>query len=409
MKYTLKSAYGASRSQLGYKDVDVNTLKALKMNEIFNLYRSLELTLTTPSITGDIYIDFMSLKTQYLNSVETLETVLSNMPNTPLEQIAQITKRKVNQVTYSDAFQAGYNVQAVRSMTNQTLGNTEDLKDLRLSRSNTNMRYFADYVLVTVNGLAHLVDTDGESTFAIGAGSTATHYKYTTIGLISFEKIGQLKYYPIKKEMIFPIENNQVFLNLEKINTKNKSLIISLAGYLLFAENKDFKYVSDKVIRINLDKLPIIDRLLETHDLLKYPFMDIFNNQKDQVNINAFYQEKNLIEYLTLDQSFIITVDTDNLHLEREAIKNWPLPGMLTCYKEPKSCLMATTGRLVEYYKLYEDGHYSVNVNDSFYRYRQDESVDWLNRINATEQKHPYQPYYDSKGVFLHIYSETKV
>ena len=135
----------------------------------------------------------------------------------------------------------------------------------------------------------------------------------------------------------------------------------------------------------------------------------IHSIQKKQVNINAFYQEKNLIEYLTLDQSFIITVDTDNLHLEREAIKNWPLPGMFTCYKEPKSCLMATTGRLVEYYKLYEDGHYSVNVNDSFYRYRQDESVDWLNRINATEQRHPYQPYYDSKGVFLHIYSETKV
>lgn len=409
-QYRITDCYGADHT-LGYKSIDPSVVKPLKMNEVYSLYRKLYLTLEADVLVGKAYVDLDSIRTEYLNSQETVEDVFKNWGTASLPTIDKIRRRKVAKVNYQDAFMAGYKVAAVNADSREDVYSTEELRDLKFYRDSTDMNLFYKSAIVTVNGLCHRLDTDGTNCYAIGAAKVATHYKYSSVGILDFEHIGKIKTIPIVKDMILPIEpdSKRVYIKLKPKELDGKVFIVSIAGYLTFYETNKVSVFNSDTICLDLFKLRILDQYLESFDILGLSHLGLPDPRQFHFSINDFYSAENLVKYLTLDQSFIIVLDTDNLHIQKEIIKHNTYPGVYTTYTKPSSPMQTSTGRLPEYYTLYEDGHYMLTVNDAFYRYQHHESVpEYLNKA-ATSQQHPYRTYYDSKGAFLHMLSESIV
>ena len=105
MKYQLVAAYGKA-SAIGYswQNIDINEIGALPMNQIYQLYVKVYLTLSSPALSENIHIDLDTLKSKYINSQSTLSHVLANQTDKPLTQLAELPNFEKRTVRYEDTF-----------------------------------------------------------------------------------------------------------------------------------------------------------------------------------------------------------------------------------------------------------------------------------------------------------------
>ena len=148
--YTLVTAYGlmvSKDSQWGTAD-----LSALKMQEIFNLYRKLFLQLSSNLLAQDIVVDFEIFRTEYSASDLTLTDMLQGLSNAALQTVPALPSYTAKRATFNDIFRAGYKVQATRPGSSpDTTSPAYEKTELRIQRTQTDMQKFHDYCLVTIN------------------------------------------------------------------------------------------------------------------------------------------------------------------------------------------------------------------------------------------------------------------
>ena len=412
MKYQLVAAYGKA-SAIGYswQNIDIDEIGALPMNQIYQLYVKVYLTLSSPALSENIHIDLDTLRSQYINSQYTLEYVLANQGNKPLTHLVELPKFEKKTVRYEDAFRCGYKVHlAASDRAFDAVTDRKQLTEVRVTRTGTDIQRLFDYTLVTINGFLHPTSCDKNALYVTNGGVSLHHSKLNNIGLISFEEIGKIKQYPITTDMIFKLDeksgiSKRVYLNLKDIDTEKKTVLLSIGGYLYMPDPAFVRQWSDDVYMVDFTQVDLKQRWFESAKYLdlsavgldEYPF------DKTQISITQLLNDHYFLKYLTLPQSFIVTVDTSKLYWQRHYLRHNNYPGMFTAYKEPRYPLFAANGRMCEYWKIYEDEHWAVNVHDSYWENKHFMSLPHADVTNGTDANLPYRTFYHSKGYLLEI------
>lgn len=371
--YVLVKAIGVEKIQgARYAPIDVT---AIPVYQIFNTYRKAYFTLSNVFLDAPVDIELSSLREKYSSFQGSFEDLLVVVGNNTLEvtTIAPVLDPKY--ATYSDAFRAGYKIEALNILAAFDAALPPSSKtSLRISRTKpvTDMELFFKNCIVSINGFFHRTDYDGTHAYVVEGNSSKIKSHQNQMGFLSFLNIGEIENVPITTDMLFKQSpqsqyKNKVYVKLGRDIT-DKTVILVLGGYLMFIDNKSLKQSGNDVFIVDINYVPFIERFFEAMPYLDYDALGLPVNVDDvtAVDVNQLLTDDVLTKYFTMPQSFFCIVDTPEIFTNRIAVKSSGLPGMFIGYQEPKYPLVVSNGKVAEYWKSYEDGQWAINVHDSY-------------------------------------------
>lgn len=408
--YNLDSAYGVSNepgSRWGNIDASTDSVYELLHN-----YRKIYLTISAVSLSAPIYVDLDSLRVAYSAFTGTIQDLLDSLGNNALPTVPSIPVQDPKYVRFVDAFRAGYSPTLMPENGSPTSNTSVGLRTkLRLKRNipDTDMRSVYETCLVTINGLLHMTDTDGDYLYVYGAGKSSLKSRQNQVGLISFADLGKIELIPITTDMLYKQDSNSTFKERVYINhgkdLTNKTALLVVGGYLNFQNPINFFSVSDSAFGVDLVGMNILERYFESLPYMDYSELGIIGtlNNLDQLDLIQFYSDAVLTKLLTMSQSFIVIIDTPEIFVNKVHLRKSKLPGMFTAFNDPKYPLVIGYGRMPEYWKTHEDGQWSVNVQDSAMTHYVFADLDLSNASSVTNQRVPNDAYFNSRGYLLEI------
>lgn len=371
--YSVISSYGVSKKpQSRWGIID---LTGLTVNEIFNAYREVYLTLTANFLTEPVIVNLEVFRLKYSCSTGTLDEMFADNGTATFELVDKLPLKNTGFAHYADAFASGYNIHVKGRNTPVGANISQSEKvDLAMTRQDpvTNMQVVYENCLVNVNGFYHITDTDGKRLYVIDGGKSSGLSKRNAIGLLSFQDIGPIQCLPITEEMIYtqaPESHlmDKVYLKAP-VSTENKAVILVLGGYLVLPEPGVFHPIGNDSFSLSLNRLPLLERYFES---LKYIDMTPLGlpsspNNSTAVGVDQFYSDEVMVKYLTLSQSFFVIVDTPELFINKKYVQKTGLPGIYTDTVEPNYPLIMGRGRVGNYLFELHDGVYRLVVNDPY-------------------------------------------
>ncbi len=317
------------------------------------------------------------LKAEFSSYPYTLNELLIHLGDRSLPTTPKLPETTGNIAKYSDAILAEYHVELAKiGYILPANYPKSDMPDLVITRPKykTDMRLLHDYCLVSVNGYFHRTESSATDAYVYDGATTMRDCRLNHLGILSFLDIGKITEIKISKDDIY-VQDTDARLK-DKVNFSvnadltGKSFFLVLGGYLVFPETDVFYQTGDNLLSLNLSAIPYTDRLLESIRNLDLSSLDIMTEiaDKDILDMDKVWSDETIKQYLTLSQSFLVVVDTPRLEVNKIHIRQSKVPGMYISYKNPCLPLIVGYGKAVEYWKVEEAGHWSVTIQDSFYR-----------------------------------------
>lgn len=364
--YTAVSAIGV-RFGLN-KKWEVVTLADYTVASAFVYFRKLQLKILTSS-NQTLYLDFNTQKTAHGNFPGSIQALLTSLSGVSLP--TTLTGIVLNKRTakFKDAFKAGYTMTPVTSSNLDNLNIEPSLKThLRMTRTApvTDYMNFYHHCLISINGFYHLSDTDGVNGVIVSdAMKSSKHSGQNQIGIYHFGDVCSIRLVPITAGMIEQTVPGQAKVNLG-IDLTNKTALASIGGYLHVVDGYGLSKVGDSLFKIDFNNLPLLDRFFESRKFLDLSSLPLettpFN--LSQISLNELMSNAFILAYLLLSQSFFIILDCPEIYVQKQFIKRTGLPSMYISYTDPIYPLVTGLGRHPEYWKVLEDGQYSVTIYD---------------------------------------------
>lgn len=364
--YTVIKAIAITK-EFGSRWQEVN-LATLSVANIFQTYRKVYLTLTAAFLTEPIYVDMESFIIKYGQFTGTLSDLFTDNGNETLTTIPEVPELEVKRAYFADAFYSGYKVQ----LSEQAPYDTSSVLDLKISRPGTDVVELYEHSIFTVNGFFHITERDNQFLYVRSGGNSKIRSGQNQIGIWSWLNVGKLTHIPITEDMLFKQHDTSTFSDRIYIkinqNTEGKTVLLFAGGYFIKPDKEVFFHVGNGVYCFNIGRTPLMRRYFESEEYLDFTSLDLDKNSNNetQVSLEQLFSDEVLTKYITLPQSFITIVDKDDIYFENHAIRHSPLPGMYTSFAEPVYPMFVGAGRVAEYWKTYEDGHWAINVHDGY-------------------------------------------
>ncbi len=387
-------------------------LKDKLVISIFDTYSQIYLELSNTVLTDNVFVDFNTLRKEFSGSELTLEGLLSFLGDRTLEYVSALPTTEVKYVKYSDAFRAEYKVEPCKAgyvmPDNYPNENFNDLKVFR-PKYTTDVTKLHSHCLLSVNGYYHWTEADAKTTYVIDGAKSMRMSRLNHMGVLSFNDVGSLTKVKLDPTKIVGADGttplkNKVYFTIEEDLT-DKSIFMVLGGYLVFQEFGIFWQSGDKTFTLDLNRLPYVERIYESKRTIDLSSLELSEDDinPDLINLAQVKSDEVIRKYMTLNQSFLVIVDKPRLSLNKINIKHCNLPGMFTAYQDPVYPLIVNYGRVAEYWKTFEDGYWSVNVQDSYMRnyVLSEQSETFLTNVNSNLV--PNKPYVNSRGYLLEI------
>jgi hypothetical protein len=380
--------------------------------DIYNKFTKVYLELNNIALPQNVYIDLDILKAEFSSYNDTLNDLLIELGNRTLNTVPQLPDTVVKYAKYSDIFRSEYKAKIIEAgMIHPDNYPESELHDVELTRPKyqTDMSLVHSHCLVSVNGYFHMTDTDGSKAYVYNAADTMRKSRTNHMGILSFLDIGELTKVRINKDNITgqtdtsPL-SERVYFNIEE-NIDNKSVILVLGGYLIFPSQNVFWQSGNRTFALDLNHIQYIERIYESDMYIDLKQLALTTDpiNEDMINVDELWSDRVIKEYMTLSQSFLVIVDTPQLTTNKIFIRHNSMPGMFTAYRDPVYPLIVNYGKLAEYWKTYEDGHWAVNVQDSFLRNYILTSQRKQVLANVNNNLIPSKPFWHSRGYLLEI------
>lgn len=411
--YSLVSAYGLSSSP------DSNwapaTVGSMTMAELFNRFWRLYLTLSSPFLAEDIYVDFEIFRSEAGASTETLTDFLTGLSNAALQTVPSVPEFETKKAHYFDAFRAGYKIDVIVPGTVPAASTrVADRTEVRIKRHNTDMQKFYDHCLVSINGFYHRMETDGEYCYIPNGGKSLLKSRQNQMGVLNFQDIGKIKIVPITQDMVYKQANesflgHRAYVELNE-NVENKTVLAVIGGYLYKQDNLSFRATGTKAFCFDFNHVPLLERYFESLSYLDMSSLGLPTNVKfpDQIKIDEFFKDEHFIKYMTLPQSFFVIVDAPSLVYRKYPVRHNNFPGVFRTYKEPFLPLITGIGKVSEYWKQYAAGVWTLHVHNAVKYNRSFSSINPENIKFATDNSMPYRRYYNGQGYLLEIAADIQ-
>lgn len=381
---------------------------------IYQNYSKVFLTLTHPSLTGEVYVDMDTLRAEFSSYNDTLGQLLISLGNRSLETTDSPPDTKIRYAKYSDAIRVGYKVNLGKIGMNLPENYPDDDKhDLEITRPKyqTNIELLHTHCLISVNGYYHRTETNGVKTYVAKGGDTMRHSHNNHIGIWNFYDIGKLKQVPLKPEHIIPavtgtkLREKILFTTEEPL--EGKSVILILGGYIVLPQSEVFWLNGDQSFVLDINRIPYVQRIFESSKGLDLSELNLSSKEINPDHgflVDEMFSDETIRRYMTLSQSFLVVIDTPKISYSSIPIRHSSLPGMFTAYQDPSYPLIVNYGKVAEYWKTMEDGVWSVTVQDSFLRnHVYNEQASAVGQF-VTDNMLPNVPYYHSRGFLLQVF-----
>jgi hypothetical protein len=398
----------SSRVGAQWEEIDAGEMLVI---DLFQKYRRIVLTLNvTP---GDVVqiIDFLQLKSIYAQYQNTLNILLQTLDGWGFETLASLPGSEIKHVKYSNAFYAGYHLKLAQAGVELPPDADADQKPDVLIYRDEDFDHgdLHRYGLMTVNGFIHDSEVINGNCYIKEAGKSMRVAQNNQVGITSFFSFGEIERLRLTEDMVsvppgFDTLKDRIRIALPE-GYENKRCLLVLGGYLVIPEAHGFWQAGPREWLLDMKRLSYIDRLLESqlymdmsHLQLSYSAINYKN-----LNIQQAWGDETLKRYLTMSQSFMIFVDTDEWIFDRHYLRQMKSPGIFTAYQEPTYPLFLGTGRMADYWKVKEGDRWSVTMTDSYRRL-------WMHhRNNEIELKNIFDqlsfdvPYHFSQGFLMEI------
>jgi hypothetical protein len=385
------------------------------MYELYMQYRQLYLTVTSTFFPDPLIIDLNDYRPKYMAFIGTVQDFLTDLGNETLKTVPSIPTFKTGTTTYVDAMQNGYKIDLMAPNIHPTVNLPKVMRtDVRVSRDYpaTDMRQVFDYCMVSVNGYWHMTDTDGDYLYVKEAGKTNFISQRNTMGIWSFKNIGKIKQIPITPGMIFKQASDsrlyeRAYVKLP-VSTEGKTALFVIGGYLVLPDSGIFSHVGNDTYSLDMSRLPLVERYFDSFKDIDYTSLGLDNSttNKDKINIAQFYSDAVLTKYLTMSQSFVVLVDTQEIFKNTYHLEKSPIPCNWRSTFEPKHPLFVSNGKVAEYWKSHEDGIWSLRTMDGFKQNRVLSELGSSSLTNADHGRSPMNPYINSHATLVELGSD---
>ena len=385
-------------------------LPTTSVYNIYNMFSKVAHIVTHPLFEKELYVDFEALRNTYSGYNGTLLEWLAEIGDLTLPLLETLPNTQVKYAWYEDAVRCGYKAELGQVGYHFPADYPKiELPDLKITRprTTTDVSVLHTKALMTVNGFLHLTDTDGQSLWIKDGAKSMHHCKLNHFGIISFNQMATIKKIPITPAMLYPEVTDRPLI--ENVNIRlpeeigNRSFLLSIGGYLQLPEAEICWQNGDQVISLCLEKIPYAERYFESSHYLDLSALQLepSPDHPNAITIDQLSSDEVIRRYLTLSQSFIVLIDIPYIFSRKIFIRHSALPGNYTAYQEPRYPQITGYGKISEYWKVYEDGHWVVNVVDGYtdnyvFTYRP------LDRLQViTDQRVPGRTYQHSGGFLL--------
>lgn len=388
-----------------------------QIRDVFASYSEIYLTLSN-TLTDQIYYVYLEdcrTELELLLDTITIDTWLSVRGNTTLPTVPSIPTIRAAHVRYRDVLAAGFTAEV--SHPSGTLTgpiDDPDYTDILINRANlTDIQHFADHTLYTVNGLIHRGVATANGVLIKNGAKSIRRALQTQLGLISFLDVGALSFYHLKPDDVFnPHQGgkliDETWLQINEPIGDRVPMVV-MGGYLLPLGGQ-VDVVGVDTIRVRPYEAGYVDKWLQSHRMMDMSSVAV-HMPVDPLNPSAFNKEALLGDdvlraYFTSDQSFVVLVDVDNLHVDVRKLEYTGLNGRYYDNTITDDVLITTNGLIREYLSFPDHGKWvvAVDTNESpapMYHTTSDASVQVLDT-----KRESWWPYDYAPAHMWHIWTE---
>ena len=392
-------------------------LSSYKVKNLLRDYKDAYLVLTHFAIVGKITLrirDAERLIVSLPSDPTVAEWLLANA-NATLPTQSGVPKIVKKSVLARDAWQAGFSATlsfAQGSPFNETTDADKD--DIWLTRKDTDYIEAQGHALATVNGLVHRVDADKDGLYIHDGGVTFRRSNNALLGLLSFENVGKIKTHSITVDMIYHPEeigrlSESAFIKLP-FDATNRVVGVVIAGYLHLVTN-DVKIIGDRTIKILMNRIPFWERYMENRRVMDMTPMERFHvvNPDDPsiYSTEGFNSADCIKELLTLSQSFLVEIETDNMSVDHFKTMNAWLPGRFYWHERPLFPLRTELGKLPSYMSMNEADKWVICIDNNLLQRRLSSSLEEQHRMLTTEARESNWSTEYHRGDLVQWYNES--
>lgn len=388
----------------------------IPFNQLFSTYQKIYAKLTNPFYEGVRTLDLDNIRGQWGGTSLTFSEFLIQNGNKTLPVTTDNPELEIRYAKWADAFHADYNVLPIHPdhSWDSDIPNGEKtwLGLRRPDGMQADYNLFYKHCLVSVNGFFHLTDSDGLGIYVVDGYKSREISHQNQIGIYSFRDVGELKFIPIKEEMVYKQNPSQKYKDRLYVDlgedVSNKTVLLVLGGYLHAMDGTYFR-TGNSTFGIDFGNYPLLKRYYESRryiDLSSLPLEKTDRNES-AVDTENFYSDEVLLKYATLSQSFFVILDAENIFVERTQIEKTPNPGHYISHERPVFPLITGMGKISEYWYTHEDGQWSVCTHDSVDTNYIFATVDAKKQPVLDHSRITTKPAEVSRGFFLKIGREV--
>lgn len=394
-------------------------IRGVSVKSLISLYAEVYLVLSHPSITGKVTLVLSEAEnetTTLEESVTIAQWLIANGNKTLLTHPG-IPKVKESVALSRDAWQAGYTVDiCVPSGSPHNDASDYDKTDIWLTRKDTNYADVMHHCLGTVNGIVHRLDADGDGIYIKDGTASFRKTGNAQVGLISFKNVGRIRTASITPEMIYNPDPTKLYSDSFYLkvpfDTSNKVMGIVIGGYLHLA-TKDIKVIGPNAMRVNMKRIPFLERYMESRYLIDLSAMERFHDVSEanevDYDLQGFYSNECMLELLTRSQSFIVSVEVDHINTDILQTERSQLPGRYYTYDKPLLPLRTQLGLLPAYISSEEVGKWVLCTNNNLRQHRFMETTNfrWQDKVN--ERRISAEPETYQRGALIKWFTNQVV
>lgn len=364
--YTLVSSLVKERH---WEDIDISQLS---LAEIDSKYEEAYLRVSNPFWTRDRTMLYSKITVGYSRRTDTIQQFFESKGNTTLESINGLASIGAGVVKYADAYWAGYKV--LLGNDNTAPGKVIDASEattLVLSKPGVDGRIFHKNCLVSVNGIIHNTDADSDYIYVTDGGGSVYHSRLNAIGVYNFSNVGELSRHAITEDMLFKTVStqpyrHQIFIKAP-VDSTNKTVALVFGGYLHLLDSLTFFRVGENSFCIDVQSIPLIERFIESRELIDMSVLGLeFNGRHDaQFSQDQLLSDETLVKWLSMSQSFLLYIDSDNITVDKEALPKTVFAKQYITYKDTTLPLVGGYGLLQPYWKYEDDNQFSITVGNN--------------------------------------------
>lgn len=377
-----------------YYPIDIRNVRLI---DVFATYSSVYVTLARPGDFAEVTLNLYDLPQGVRVISMTLpEWLIVNGNNTLPTTNAPVVKQ-YRHVQFFDLRQSDFTINPGNINYHPEMELPEDmLPDLVLSKPGAHYKNMVDYGLFTVNGYIHRADHTLNGVVVLDGCKSGKIANDTHVGILDFQHIGKLTIVDIDPSMLFSRIDGQKFEDVVYIKTPTPMLgkiPLLVVGGMLHALDGSYSAVSDNVIRFDFKNYPWVNRYNAMKSNIDVSTLGLEGMANGADSLNELYSDSTIQKLFGLKNSFIVLVDTHELHRGTVLLNQTKLPGIYLSGIAPSAPLMLGDGELAEYKITTEHGQYVLAIRDGLKERRLLETTDYLGHQSTGYKLETSRPY----------------